>query len=153
MGEMTQSSPSATETDIDSECSSDDGLQVLNYDIDNSTVHNLMKQYGFESSVNEMSDFDDDDDATATDFDAGSTIKGPTSFPDLSYNKFESPLRRASSIDTGSCLESLNITIPCDEASQKSKFQTRGHGIGKFKRRSHSAISISLSSISNTTHI
>ena len=92
-----------------------DGLNIINYPMeDSSTIRHLMRQYGFDSSHDGMDGYTENDedpsqtndnytitmtntiDQSGTTTIESSTMGGPSSFPDLSYNQFQTPIRTAS---------------------------------------------------------
>eukprot|EP01083_Nonionella_stella_P193555 714752_1 len=122
----------------------EDGLKRINYpsiDAGSSTVHQLMRQYGFESSSNDDSDDNNSDSSeqessnnsklSETEIEIEeekgdnytvtlsaeptietSTMHAPSSFPDLSYNQFQTiPTRRASTSITNTNTNTINWSL------------------------------------------
>ncbi len=147
----------------------DDCLTMVNYPMgtDDSSTMNMLESrrllvggHGPYARNNNNEETDDDTinytvsgttrlDGTSS---AGVTVSGPTSFPDLSYNQFQAPLRRQSFISSRIDSAAMTNELRDDEESlntasmlkatptNTSRLKTRGHGTGKMKRRSHSAM-------------
>eukprot|EP01084_Bolivina_argentea_P079849 144740_1 len=149
-------------------CTDDEehGLQRINYpsfDGGSTTIDVLRCNYGYDEfspnsnetdsesdteddSVSNISNIDIDTDTNAPTVSGAthqsSTVAGLTSFPDLSYNEFDTPPTRRAS-------ESTRLSTQMETSFSRkqsilrfntSKFTTRGHANGMFKRRSHSAV-------------